>query len=80
MSDFSREGFFVQFGREPSRIDILMSIKGLEFNDAWTRREVVCIADININLISRSDLIDAKLEAGRPQDLIDAKALRQSKE
>lgn len=79
VADFSKEGFFVQFGREPSRIDILMSIKGLKFIDAWKRREVVQISELDVNVISRQDLICAKLEAGRPQDFIDAEALKKSK-
>ena len=76
--DFCDEGSFVQLGREPVRIDLLMGVKGLIFQDAWDRRDVVKIEGLAINLISRVDLIDAKLEAGRPQDLMDAKTLRQS--
>ncbi len=34
-ADFSREGFFYQMGRPPARVDILMSIEGVKFADAW---------------------------------------------
>lgn len=76
--DFNREGYFVQFGREPARIDILMSVKGLTFEQAWKNHLVVDIDGVKTNLISRSDLINVKLECGRPQDLIDAAALKKS--
>src|SRR5262249_31613942 len=33
-SDFLSDGFF-QMGRPPIRIDVLMSIDGVEFPDAW---------------------------------------------
>src|SRR5271169_1348956 len=36
--DFAKEGFFYQMGRPPTRIDILMSIAGVKFADAWPNR------------------------------------------
>ncbi|MCH8962299.1 MAG: hypothetical protein IH820_13535 [Bacteroidetes bacterium] len=36
--DFAHEGYFYQMGIPPIRVDILMSVKGLTFEDAWTRR------------------------------------------
>lgn len=78
VEDFTKEGYFVQFGREPARIDLLMSVKGLEFETAWENKVEVELGDITVFVVSRDDLIDAKLEAGRPQDLIDAKALKAS--
>ena len=75
-ADFEKEGYFVQLGREPARIDILMSIKGLSFEKAWAKRVSFKIDDITADVISREDLITAKLESGRPQDLLDAQALQ----
>lgn len=60
-------------------MDLLMGIKGLDFESAWKNRQTVEIENVAVQLISRDDLISAKLEAGRPQDLIDAKNLRQSR-
>jgi hypothetical protein len=74
-SDFSQEGNFYQMGRPPIRIDILMSIEGLLFNQAWKNRNTVLFFDEQINLISLDDLIIAKKSAGRPQDLIDLENL-----
>lgn len=71
-SDFAEKGSFYQMGRPPVRIDILMSIEGLSFPEAWKNRNIVLLFGEKANLISLDDLIIAKKSAGRPQDLIDA--------
>lgn len=75
-ADFSEEGYFYQMGVPPVRIDILMGIPGVEFEEAWGRRIVVDFDDLDVAFISREDLITAKLASGRPQDLLDVEALR----
>jgi hypothetical protein len=37
--DFAHEEFFYQIGVPPVRVDILMSVTGLTFSDAWPRPE-----------------------------------------
>ena len=37
-ADFSEEGFFYQMGRPPMRVDILMGIPGVSFDQAWQQR------------------------------------------
>ena len=76
--DFSKEGYFYQMGRDPLRIDIMMSIPGVEFQDAWKRRETVDLDGFKVNFISLSDLIRAKEAGGRPQDMIDLENLKRS--
>lgn len=73
--DFATEGYFYQMGVPPMRVDILMGLPGLDFDDAWARRMVVDFADLPVPFISRDDLIAAKRASGRPQDLLDAEAL-----
>ena len=73
--DFAEDGFFYQMGRPPVRVDILMGIPGLQFQEAWERRETVWFKDLPVLFISRQDLITAKRASGRPQDLIDADLL-----
>lgn len=70
-ADFAEKGNFYQMGRPPVRIDILMSIDGVAFEDAWTNRNLVNLFGETANLISMEDLIAGKRSAGRPQDLID---------
>jgi hypothetical protein len=74
-SDFSQEGHFYQMGRPPVRIDILMSIEGLSFGEAWKNPNTIRLFDEQVNLISLDDLIIAKKTAGRPQDLVDLEYL-----
>jgi len=73
--DFSQEGYFYQMGRPPMRVDILMSIPGVKFSSAWNRRKRLTIDGIEMNFISKEDLIAYKKASGRPQDLIDVKNL-----
>ena len=73
--DFAEDGFFYQMGLPPVRIDILMGIPGIKFQEAWERRETVWFDDLPVLFISRQDLIIAKHASGRPQDLIDVELL-----
>ena len=74
-ADFSEDGYFYQMGMPPVRVDILMGIPGVEFEEAWTRRKLISFDELSISFISKRDLILAKKAAGRPQDLIDADLL-----
>ena len=76
-ADFSQEGYFYQMGVPPVRVDILMGIPGVVFEEAWSRRTEVDFDGLLVPFISRQDLITAKRAAGRPQDLLDAELLAQ---
>jgi predicted nucleotidyltransferase len=79
-TDFTREGYFYQMGVPPVRVDILMSIPGLKFEEAWERRMIVDFDGVMVPFISKQDLITSKIAAGRPQDLIDAQLLIEADE
>jgi len=74
-ADFAEEGYFYQMGVPPMRVDILMGIPGIEFEDAWKKKEEIDFDGLVVSFISREDLITAKRASGRPQDLIDADML-----
>lgn len=76
--DFANPELVFQIGIEPHRIDIMMQIKGLEFSQAWSRRQEAKFEDVSVFLVSKEDLLISKTAAGRPQDLIDAERLRLS--
>ena len=61
----------IQLGLPPQRIDILTSIDGVNFNDAWERRIVDSFGDIPVFIISLKDLIKNKSSSGRTKDLQD---------
>jgi len=67
---------FVFFGTPPARIDILRSIQGATFEEAWQRRSVMKWGDVSVNVIGVDDLITAKRAAGRPRDLRDVALLQ----
>ncbi len=69
--DFEGPGIVYQIGVPPNRIDILTSIDGVEFADAWSSRYQVDIEELTVPVISREHLILNKKTAGRPQDLVD---------
>jgi hypothetical protein len=75
VSDFLREDSVVQLGYPPYRIDILTSIDGLEFTEAWASRVMVRINNMDVPFISRDDLITNKTAVGRPQDIADVQRL-----
>lgn len=75
-ADFSRADSVVQIGVAPVRIDILTTIAGVEFEEAWASRVEADVFGTRVSFISRADLIRAKLASGRAQDLIDVENLR----
>ena len=76
--DFASSGFF-QMGRSPIRIDILMSVYGLDFESAWRNRKPGDFDGIRVNYLGRDDLITNKKESARPQDLLDLESINLSK-
>lgn len=79
IEDFTRPTLVFQLGIEPSRIDVLMGLKGLDFDECWERRATARISEIEIYFISIDDLIFNKRLTGRPQDLCDAENLELKK-
>ena len=75
IKDLATPGIVFQIGVEPSRIDILTAISGVEFDDAWTNRLSVEMDGIQLNVIGRADLIVNKRACGRPKDIADAETL-----
>jgi hypothetical protein len=61
-----------QIGVAPRRIDILTSISGVCFDDAWKDRMVREIEGLPVSILSRDHLRQNKKASGRPQDLADA--------
>ena len=75
VEDFSREDSVVQLGYPPHRIDLLTTLTGLTFEDAWSHRLEVDIDGEIVGFIGREDLISNKRAVGRPQDLADVSRL-----
>ena len=76
---FTEEEIFFQIGIEPVRADIMTSVTGLRFPDAFERRVVVDFGGESAPVLSKADLFDAKISAGRSRDLRDARSLSSAK-
>jgi hypothetical protein len=77
MEDLQTPDTVFQIGVAPRRIDILTSIEGVDFDEAWAQRVEVEIEGLKIPVIGRSHLIQNKRAAGRPQDLADVARLEE---
>ena len=73
--DLTVPGTVVQIGLPPRRIDVLTAITGVEFEDAWRRKETHRIDEADIPFIGRDDFITNKRATGRLRDLADIEAL-----
>ena len=77
--DLLRPDTVFQIGVVPCRIDILTTISGIEFDDAWPGRLPLALEDLSVACIGRDDLLANKRAAGRPQDLADVARLEQAR-
>ena len=74
-NDFAQEGFFYQIGQPPVRVDILMSIDAVRFEDAWPNRTQSRLGNEAAWFIGRDDLVKNNRASGRHIDLHDAELL-----
>lgn len=65
----------IQLGQPPRRIDLLMGIDGVDFDDCFQRREVITIDGLPLNFIGLDDFKANKRASGRLKDLADLEAL-----
>ena len=76
-SDFLIPEQVVQLGYPPFRIDLLTSISGVEFEDAWKNKVTGRYGDEQVYFIGKEDLIKNKKSSGRKSDLDDLDRLGQ---
>jgi hypothetical protein len=77
--DFLNHETVVQLGFEPNRIDILSSIKGVEFSQAYKTKVRGKFGEQKAWFISFDDLLRNKTSVGRKKDEADAELLREFK-
>lgn len=74
MNDFMDDRV-VQIGLPPARVNIMTSIEGVVFTDAYPKRLEVKMDGLVLPVISREDLIRNKTSTGRNKDLGDVDRL-----
>lgn len=75
VADFQEFGQVVQLGIAPNRIDILMSLKGVNFRHCYQQRVTAEFDGVVVNFIDVESLKVNKRSTGRAQDQADAENL-----
>jgi len=75
--DFRSPDLLVSLGYPPERVDIVSSISGVSWEEAWAGRFAGSFGGESVFFIGRSELIRNKRSTGRPQDKVDADILEQ---
>jgi len=73
---FIEEGIVFQIGVVPRRIDILTTIDGVSFAEAYEAREVIELEGLKIPFLSKQHLIRNKEATGREKDRLDVQCLK----
>lgn len=76
LPDFQASDKVIQLGVKPNRIDLLTSISGVSFDEAWSTRQEADLDGVQVHFIGRAALIRNKEQTGRARDLGDAEELR----
>jgi hypothetical protein len=76
VEDLSSPDKIIQLGAKPNRIDLITSIAGVSFEEAWADRVQGSISGLPVFFIGSEALLRNKEATGRPQDLADAENLR----
>ena len=75
LDDFAEPEVLYQIGVPPSRIDIMTSVTGLDFDTAWPNRVMATFGDVEAPVLGLDDMRTAKRAAGRLKDLADLEEL-----
>ncbi|MCK6573472.1 nucleotidyltransferase family protein [Myxococcota bacterium] len=78
VSDFTRPATVYQMGLPPRRIDVLTSVSGVDFDEAWASRIEAEVDGRRLPVLGRAALLKNKRASGRPKDLLDVAALERS--
>lgn len=72
VSDFHSPDIVFRMGLPPNQVDLLTSVSGVAFEEAWPGRVAFEVEGIHVFAIGRADQIRNKRAADRPKDRVDA--------
>ena len=75
-TDFLVPDQIIQLGYPPSRIDLITTPPGVDFESCYTSRVKVVIDEVTVNFIDLDNLKKSKKASGRLQDLADLENLK----
>lgn len=73
--DFLQPDTIVQLGYPPNCIDLITSVSGVTFSEAWEERVSIEVNDVTVSVIGKEALLVNKRASGRPKDIADIDAL-----
>jgi hypothetical protein len=73
---FSDQGKVIRIGVSPVMIELINAISGISFETAWQNRVKGPYGNIEVNFLSKQNLLKNKKASGRPQDVADLEALK----
>jgi hypothetical protein len=74
-ADLTQPDVVYQIGVPPRRIDLLTSLTGLSFDEAWADRTPGLLGGLEVHFLGREALIRNKRALGRARDLADLESL-----
>lgn len=75
VEDFANKKMIYQIGVAPVRIDIIMNLPGLKFENAWEKRKKTNYGHVPINILGIEELVSSKKRTKRERDILDIKKL-----
>jgi hypothetical protein len=78
--DLTNPDLVFQMGVAPVRIDVLMSITGVAFDEAWKRRTDAVFEGVRFPVIGLDELVRNKRACARPRDLVDLEILERQRQ
>jgi hypothetical protein len=73
--DFKKPEKVVQLGVPPVRIDLITSLTGVTWPEAWAGKESGLFGDVPLDFLGRAQLVANKRALARKRDLADLEAL-----
>jgi len=73
--DFTQPNTVVQLGYPPNRIDLLTSISGVDYEEAWSGKATGELDGLRVFFLGFDALLKNKRASGREQDLVDVNKL-----
>jgi hypothetical protein len=76
LMDVDQPKQIVQIGFAPNQIDLIQTLEGVTFDEAWSTRKIAQYGSLDANWISRECLLTIKSAIDSPHHQADAEAIR----
>jgi hypothetical protein len=73
--EFDKPDQILQIGYPPYRVDVITSIDGVSWEEAWNGRQAGECGGVPVHFLGRDQFIANKLASGRLKDLADVEAI-----